>query len=140
MLSSRNILNAKIVDVKTSELITLVYAKLENNKPFKALITSDSANELNLKPNNNALMIFKAGSVVIAKNECRVRTSSANELNGNIKNIKEGSVYTIVDVDCNGVMVTASITMDSFTKMALKIGDNVNVLIKATNVMVGIVE
>ena len=140
MLSSRNILNAKIVDVKTSELITLVYAKLENNKPFKALITSDSANELNLKPNNNALMIFKAGSVVIAKNECRVRTSSANELNGNIKNIKEGSVYAIVDVDCNGVMVTASITMDSFIKMALKIGDNVNVLIKATNVMVGIVE
>lgn len=140
MLSSRNILNAKIIDVKTSELITLVYAKLENNKPFKALITSDSANELNLKPNNNALMIFKAGSVVIAKNECRVRTSSANELNGNIKNIKEGSVYAIVDVDCNGVMVTASITMDSFTKMALKIGDNVNVLIKATNVMVGIVE
>lgn len=140
MLSSRNILNVKIVDVKTSELISLVYAKLENNKIFKALITSDSAKELKLKPNNNALMIFKAGSIVVAKNDCKVKTSSANELNGNIKSIQEGSVYVVIDIDCDGILLTASITMQSYEKMKLKIGDNVNVLIKATNVMVGIKE
>lgn len=140
MLSSRNIINAKIFDVKKSDVVSLIYAKLENNKTFKALITTDSANDLQLKANDDVVMVFKAGSVIISKNECCIRTSSANELNGVVKHINKGSVYVIIDVDCNGVLITASITMESFTKMQLEINDNVNVLIKATNVMVGIKE
>lgn len=140
MLSSRNILNAKITNVNTVGLVSLIQVKLDNGKTFKALITSDSAKDLDLKENDKALMIFKAGSVIVAKNECKVRTSSANELQGKIKSIKEGSVYVILDVDCNEVVITASITIDSFNKMALKLNDTVNVLIKATNVMVGISE
>lgn len=132
MLSSRNIINAKIFDVKKSDVVSLIYAKLENNKTFKALITTDSANDLQLKANDDVVMVFKAGSVI--------RTSSANELNGIVKHINKGSVYVIIDVDCNGVLIAASITMESFTKMQLEINDNVNVLIKATNVMVGIKE
>lgn len=140
MLSSKNVLNAKIIDVKTQGLISLIYAKLDNDKSFKAMITSDSANDLGLKPNSNAIMIFKANSVIVAKNECSIRTSCSNELNGKVISINEGSVYAIVDVDCLGVVITASITKESLNKMQIKLNDNVNVLIKATNVVVGIKE
>lgn len=140
MLSARNIIKANIVDIKSDLVNSLVYAKLENNKQFKALITTDSAKDLNLKSDDNIIMVFKANSVIISKDECAIRLSSANELNGKIININNGAVYSIIEVDCNGIKITASITNESAKNMNLQTNDNVNVLIKASNVLVGIKE
>ncbi|WP_267523338.1 TOBE domain-containing protein [Campylobacter sp. MG1] len=140
MLSARNILKVNIVDIKSDLITSLVYAKLENSKKIKALITTDSVKDLDLKSGDNAIMVFKANSVIISKNECAIRLSSANELHGKIINITNGAVYSIIDIDCNGIKITASITNESVKNMNLQISDSVNVLIKASNILVGIEE
>lgn len=140
MLSARNILKVNIIDIKSDLITSLVYAKLENGKKFKALITTDSVKDLDLKSGDNAIMVFKANSVIISKNECAIRLSSANELHGKIINITNDAVYSIIDIDCNSIKITASITNESVKNMNLQISDSVNVLIKASNILVGIEE
>jgi molybdopterin-binding protein len=63
--------------------------------------------------------------------------SARNQLKGKIKNILRGSVNGEVVVDVGGQTVTASITLASIDRLALKTGDEVVAIVKATDVMIG---
>ena len=66
-----------------------------------------------------------------------MQISARNQLKGKIKNILRGSVNGEVTVDIGGQMVISSITLASIDHLALKIGDEVVVIVKATDVMIG---
>jgi molybdopterin-binding protein len=66
-----------------------------------------------------------------------MQISARNQLKGKIKNILRGSVNGEVIVDIGGQTVTSSITLASIDHLALKIGDDVVVIVKATDVMIG---
>lgn len=137
MFSARNVLKASVCSIKFNDISALITTKI-NNKILKAHITKDSLDELYLKNNDNCFLIFKASSVIVAKNECAIKTSAANELSGKITNIQKGSINALLCVDCNGICINAMISLISLENMNLKINDNVNVLIKASNVLLGI--
>ena len=63
--------------------------------------------------------------------------SARNQLKGKITNIVRGSVNGEVTVDIGGQVVTSSITLASIDRLALKIGDSVVAIVKATDVMIG---
>lgn len=63
--------------------------------------------------------------------------SARNQLKGTIKEIKRGSVNGEVVVDVGGQLVTASITLASIDRLALKVGDKVAAIVKASDVMIG---
>ena len=63
--------------------------------------------------------------------------SARNQLKGTIKEIKRGSVNGEVVVDVGGQLVTASITLASIDRLALKTGDQVVAIVKASDVMIG---
>jgi molybdopterin-binding protein len=63
--------------------------------------------------------------------------SARNQLKGKITNIVRGSVNGEVTVDVGGQIVTSSITLSSIDRMALKVGDAVVAIVKATDVMIG---
>jgi molybdopterin-binding protein len=63
--------------------------------------------------------------------------SARNQLKGKIKDIVRGSVNGEVIVDVSGQTVTSSITLASIDRLALKKGDDVLVVVKATDVMIG---
>jgi len=63
--------------------------------------------------------------------------SARNQLQGTIKEIKRGSVNGEVVVDLGGQLVTASITLASIDRLALKVGDKVAAIVKASDVMIG---
>jgi len=63
--------------------------------------------------------------------------SARNQLKGKIKDIVRGSVNGEVIVDVSGQTVTSSITLASIARLALKKGDDVLVVVKATDVMIG---
>jgi len=66
-----------------------------------------------------------------------MRLSTRNQLKGTVKEIKRGSVNGEVTVDIGGQMMTSSITLSSIDRLALKVGDAVVVIVKATDVMIG---
>jgi len=63
--------------------------------------------------------------------------SARNQLKGKITNIVRGSVNGEVTVDIGGQVVTSSITLASIDRLALKVGDSVAAIVKATDVMIG---
>jgi molybdate transport system regulatory protein len=68
-----------------------------------------------------------------------VRLSTRNQLTGTVATLKPGSVMTVVTVDLDGGQhVTSSITRDAAEDLALEVGMPVTVLVKSTEVMLGV--
>jgi len=65
-----------------------------------------------------------------------VKISARNALPGVIKDIKKGATTARVQIDVNGVIVTASITNESVDELGIKVGDKVHAVVKASDVMV----
>jgi molybdopterin-binding protein len=63
--------------------------------------------------------------------------SARNQIRGCVKAISPGTVMTEVEVEAESSTIAAAITASSVQRLALKVGDNVVVIIKATEVMIG---
>lgn len=64
--------------------------------------------------------------------------SARNQLQGKVTNVTLGAVMADVSVDIgNGQTVVSAITRASVERLGLKVGDEVTVIIKATEVMLG---
>jgi molybdate transport system regulatory protein len=66
-----------------------------------------------------------------------MRTSARNQLPGVVTGVKLGSVMAQVDVNVAGHHVVSAITREAAEELALKEGDDVVVIVKATEVMIG---
>jgi molybdopterin-binding protein len=68
-----------------------------------------------------------------------MRLSTRNQLTGTVAAINLGSVMAVVKVDLTGgQQVTASITKDAVEDLGLTVGQPVTVLVKSTEVMLGV--
>lgn len=65
-----------------------------------------------------------------------MQISGRNKLPSVIKEIVKDSVVSKVVMECQGVEIVAVITTDSVESLNLAVGDKVEALIKATEVMV----
>jgi molybdopterin-binding protein len=65
-----------------------------------------------------------------------MQLSARNQLTGTVQDVKTGAVMAEVTVNVDAGTVTAAITDSSRERLNLKSGDQVSVVIKATEVMV----
>ncbi|HLY30060.1 MAG TPA: TOBE domain-containing protein [Ktedonobacterales bacterium] len=63
--------------------------------------------------------------------------SARNQLKGVVTEVKLGTIMAEVTVDVNGQSVVATITRASVERLGLQAGDQVTVVIKSTEVMIG---
>jgi len=61
--------------------------------------------------------------------------SARNQLEGKVKSLSIGTIMAEVTVDVGGNDIVAAITRSSVERLALAEGDDVTVVIKATEVM-----
>jgi molybdopterin-binding protein len=61
--------------------------------------------------------------------------SARNQFKGTVKSVTLGNVMAEVVVSCGGLEVVSAITRGSVEKLAIKPGDTVTAIIKATEVM-----
>ena len=67
-----------------------------------------------------------------------MRLSARNQLNATIDSVQLGEVMSTIKVSLpDGQKLTAAITRDSAEELALATGDQVLVIIKSTEVMIG---
>ncbi len=67
-----------------------------------------------------------------------MKISARNQIAGRVAAIQPGSVNGSVKVDIGkGVVITANITEEAIADLALSEGDQVTVLIKASDVLIG---
>lgn len=138
-LSARNQLAVEITDIKTGAVNSQITAKLSSGETLRATITIESEKNLDLKIGKNVLFIFKAPSVIVAKNdENPLKLSASNQIEGEICECKIGAVNAEISIKTKGhQIITASITKESALNMRLGAGDKVTAIIKATQIIIG---
>jgi molybdopterin-binding protein len=66
-----------------------------------------------------------------------MKLSTRNVIKGKIIEVKEGAVAAKIRVDIGGGnIITSTITVDAVRELALRVGDEVFTLIKASSVMI----
>ena len=106
---------------------------------LKATVTTDSEKGLDLKAGKEAVFLFKAPSVIIAKNgKDDLRVSSANQIKGTICEVKIGAVNAEICLNTNSHQtITSIITRESATAMALGVGDEVTAIVEPSEIIIG---
>ncbi len=66
-----------------------------------------------------------------------MKLSTRNQLAGKVTDVKLGTIMSEITVDVGGQPIVAAITRGSAEQLELAPGDEVTVLIKATEVMLG---
>lgn len=67
-----------------------------------------------------------------------MKISARNQIAGRVTAIQPGAVNGSVKVDIgNGVIITANITEEAIADLSLAEGDDVTVLVKASDVLIG---
>jgi molybdopterin-binding protein len=102
--------------------------------PLSVIITSASAEEMNLKEGDVVDVLFKASDVIIAKG-LSGKISARNILEGTITEITSGFPLAMISLDCKGDKVAAELTLSSLEDMGLELGDEVAVIIKSSELI-----
>ncbi len=69
-----------------------------------------------------------------------MRLSARNQLPATITHITEGPATAIVELDCNGLRLVASITVEAAHELGLEAGKQVTAVVKASDVMIGVAD
>ena len=68
-----------------------------------------------------------------------MRLSARNQIKGTVSEVKKGATTAHVKVDIGGgQVVTSSITNEAVDDLAIKVGDKVTVVVKASDVMIAV--
>jgi len=74
----------------------------------------------------------------VTPTERLMELSARNQLRGQVVEVHKGATTAHVLIDLgHGVTVTSSITNEAVDELALKVGDSVAAVIKASDVMIG---
>ena len=138
MFSARNQLQAQITEVREGAVNSLIVAKLQGGEIVKATVTVDSQKALDLVAGKKVVYLFKASSIIVAKDENGLKLSATNQLKGKVVKVVEGAVNAEVDIEiAGGDKLSAIITNESAKNLALKAGDEVTAIIKASHIIIG---
>lgn len=138
-ISARNQIVGKVAEIKKGAVNSEVFVAVANNDKIISVVTNEAVEALGLQVGLEALCIFKAQSVLVAKGDARLGISARNKIKGTITEIKDGAVNCeVVIATADGLVVTAVVTEDAKKELALSKGDTVYAIIKASMVLLGV--
>ena len=132
-MNLKNRLPVKIAGIKKGKLnahISLDWWSLQ----MSVIITSRSADEMRLEDGDNIEVLFKASDVIIAQG-LSGKISARNILPGIITGITRGFPLAMINLDCKGDKVAAELTLSSLEDMGLEVGDEVDAIIKSSELI-----
>ncbi|MEX0618832.1 MAG: TOBE domain-containing protein [Pseudohongiellaceae bacterium] len=139
--SARNVLHGTVETIQHGAVMTGVKLRLAGGDSVYATITRESAAELDLKIGSEAQALIKASWILLSPAAECGRTSARNRLCGTVLRIVPGELNVEVVLQLQGGNTLAStITRDSQNELAFKVGDECCALIKASHIILGIVE
>lgn len=138
-ISARNALAGTITKVTRGAVNAEIDLTLKGSEKVVAIITICSADSLGLKEGKLAYAIFKASSVMIAKDLRSGQLSARNVLDGKVAKVQDGAVNSEVTVKLtSGADVVSTITKEGVKSLGLTTGDSVSAIVKASNVTLGV--
>lgn len=136
--SARNQFQATVHAVHDGAVNSEVILDLQAGGKLVAIVTKESARALGLTPGQKVLALVKASWPILVVGPLP-KTSARNHLAGAVKSVVTGAVETEVAVQvAGGPELVVMITKGSEKDLALKVGDAVGVLIKASHVILAV--
>ena len=136
MISARNQIDVSVEEVHKGVVNSHVVLKTAQGTEMIASITNGAVEAMGLRPGEKVVAFFKASHVLIATGWA-MTLSARNKLGGTITTLERGAVNAEVALRLpGGDILTAIITNEAAQDLALKEGDEVVAIIKATDVMI----
>jgi len=138
-ISARNVLAGKVQKVTKGAVNAEIVLSLQGGETVVAIITNSSVDKLELEAGKSAYAVIKASEVMIGKGVDGAKLRARNVLPGEVSNLQDGAVNSEVEIRLAGdTVVVASITKQSARALGLQNGDKVSVIVKASNVLLGV--
>jgi len=136
--SARNQFAGTVKSIKNGAVNSEIIIALAGGKEIAAAITCESVAGLDLAVGKSVLALVKAGSVLLATDTEGYAFSARNQLSGTIRQIHRGTVNAVVELDVDGLAVSAGITLHSAQALHLQVGQTVTALFKASAVVLAV--
>ena len=104
------------------------------SEPLSVIITTTSVEDMKLKLGDTVDVIFKASDVIVAKG-LSGQISARNIMHGIVSDIREGFPLALVTIDTGEDAVSAELTVSSLKDMEIKIGDELEAVIKSSELI-----
>jgi molybdopterin-binding protein len=69
-----------------------------------------------------------------------MKISARNQIPATVTGVTEGPATAVVELDCNGMRLVASITVEAARELGIAEGREVTAIVKASDVMLGVAE
>jgi molybdate transport system regulatory protein len=136
-LSTRNQLHGTVTDVKLGTVMAEVIVDI-GGRTVVAEVTRGGVERLELEQGDDVTVLFKATEAMLGKGSSAFESLTIrNQIPGKVTAVAMGSVMAEVTIAVGGDQVVAAVTRNSVDRLGLGEGDNVVVLVKATEVMLG---
>ncbi|KUM70131.1 TOBE domain-containing protein [Streptomyces curacoi] len=132
-LSIRNQLPGTITAITPGEVMATVKVRLTGGQDLTAAITREAVEDLGLAEGTPVKALVKATEISLATAPVE-GLSIRNQLPGTVTGITTGGAMASVKIAVEGGALTAAITRDATTDLALSPGAPVVALVKATEV------
>ncbi len=136
-ISARNQISGTIEEISLGSVNAIVSVVPKSGHKLYANISKNSISNLGLKKDDEVVAIFKSSNVLIST-DTSLTLSARNKINGVIKNLEKGAVNCEVSVDIGeDQIITSVITNSAVEELKLKVGNEVIMIIKSSDVMIG---
>ncbi|MGI5373881.1 TOBE domain-containing protein [Streptomyces sp. CA-251387] len=132
-LSIRNQLPGTVTAITPGEVMATVKVRLTGGQDLTAAITLEAVEDLGLTPGTAVNALVKATEISLATAPVE-GLSIRNQIPGTITGLATGAAMASVRIAVEGGALTAAITSDATTDLALSPGVPVVALVKATEV------
>lgn len=132
-MNLNNRLSSTIKEIKKGKLNAQINLDWQG-VPLSVIITTTSAEEMGLASGDVVDVLFKASDVILARN-LSGQLSARNIFGGKIIDIVRGFPLSMVTLDANGAIVKSEITAASLEGMELREGDDIQVVIKSSELI-----
>ncbi|SDM51990.1 molybdate transport system regulatory protein [Streptomyces sp. cf386] len=132
-LSIRNQLPGTVTAITPGEVMATVKVRLAGGQDLTAAVTLEAVEDLGLTAGTAVTALVKATEISLATAPVK-GLSIRNQLPGTVTGLAMGGAMASVKIAVDGADLTAAITKDATTDLALSPGVPVVALVKATEV------
>jgi molybdate transport system regulatory protein len=138
--STSNCLRGVVSRILSGSVMTEVRVDV-NGSEFVAAVTRHGVEQLDLATGDRVGVLVRATELTLAKGSGRIdNLTTRNQIEGKVTSIVDGSVLCEVRVDADGDELVSVVTRYSIERLRLAPGDDVVVLVKATDVSLVVTE
>lgn len=140
-VSARTELSGKVTAINEGAVNSEVTLALPGGEQLVAVVTCESAKNLNLINGCEAIALIKAPWVMLMTESDGMRLSARNCLEGKVISVSDGAVNAEVVLELSGgSRIRSIVTRDAVEELGLKPGVSATAVIKASHIILAVPE